>query len=273
MAQVKAYLYIKLIYQKHNNMNNVFKTNNKPLWLIIAAIFILVALLFVFKYFVSTPHLSNAEIDQLVMQATYGQDPKSVEKLTVAAESQQVEAQLALGKILLFKHKAVQAIPFLNTAAKAGSRDAVTILGKIYFNGDKQIAKDYKLAMQWFNLAYQQHDPTAAYYLGLMYKNGYGTQIQSTQAVKYFEFAAKNNIPSAMFMLANAYQFGDGSNVDLKQAVHWYKAAADLELPEAIQELAHIYQYGNEAVHADQTAYQQQLLEIGHSLKHPAIAP
>ncbi len=254
-------------------MNIFAKTKNKHLWLILGTIVLLSSLLLVFQYGFVSQRLSNTEIDQLVMQATYGQDKKSVQRLKSAAENQQIEAQLALGKSYLFKHQTTQAVHWLALSAKAGNHEAATILGKLYFNGDVNVAKNYSLAMQWFTVAYQQQDPTAAYYLGLMYKNGYGTQIQSTLSVKYFEFAAKHHIPSAMFQLANAYQFGDGVTTDLKQALNWYKAAADLELPEAIQELAHIYQYGNSAIKADQTAYQQQLLEIRHSLKHPALTP
>lgn len=232
---------------------------------------ILIALLI--YHFVLAKTLAQPEIDQLLMQATFGKDQQSLQKLKDVAESHQVEAELALAKVYIFKHQSAQAEKWLEQAAQQGNHEAAMTLGKLYFHGDEHIAKNYHLALQWFKQAYAAQDSTAAYYLGLMYKNGYGVDIQPTQAVQYFQFAANQQIPSAMFMLANAYQFGDGVNVDLKQALHWYQAAADLELPEAIQELAHIYQYGNSAVHADQTAYQQQLLEIGHSLKHPALTP
>jgi len=236
-------------------------------------IIVILSILFIFQYFFKSRSFTNAEIDQLVMQATYGKDQASLQQLKMAAENKQVEAQYALGKVYLFKKQATQAIPWLYLATQKGNSEAATALGKLYFHGDGQVSKNYHLAMQWFKQAYSKQDSTAAYYLGLMYKNGYGTAIKPEQAVKYFQFAANQHIPNAMFMLANAYQFGDGVKVDFKQALYWYKAAADLELPEAIQELAHIYQYGNAEIKADQTAYQQQLLEIGHSLKHPAINP
>lgn len=217
--------------------------------------------------------LHPAEIDQLLMQATFAQDLKSLTALKRAAEAGQVEAQLALAKIYVFKQQSQQAILWLTQAEEQGNHEAATVLGKLYFQGDAKTPQNYRAAKHWFEQAQLQHDPVAAYYLGLIYKNGYGTKIQHKQAVHYFQLAAQHQIPSAMYMLANAYQFGDGVNVDLRQALFWYKAAADLELPEAIQELAQIYRYGNAETQADTIAYQKHVLEIGHSLKHPALVP
>jgi len=217
--------------------------------------------------------LSPTEIDQLVMQATFGQDKNSFDRLKTAAGQGQVEAQMAVGKTYMFKHQSASAVHFLDQAAQQGNVEAETLLAKLYFHGDQQLAKNENLALKYFERAFQHKDPVAAYYLGMMYKNGYAVVIEKQKANDYFEFAAQHHIPSAMFMLANAYQYGDGKPTDLKQAYYWYKEAAELELPEAIQELAHIYQYGNAAIQANPTAYQQQMLEIGHSLKHPALTP
>lgn len=217
--------------------------------------------------------LKPAEIDQLLMQATFAQDLESLVLLKRAAESGQGEAQLAVAKSYLFKQQSQQAILWLTQASKQANPEAATVLGKLYFQGDAQTPQNYSTAKYWFEQAQLQHDPVAAYYLGLIYKNGYGTHIEHKQAVHYFQLAAQHRIPSAMFMLANAYQFGDGVKADLKQTLFWYKAAAELELPEAIQELAQIYRYGNAEIQADAIAYQQQVLEIGHSLKHPALVP
>ncbi|WP_445114576.1 tetratricopeptide repeat protein [Acinetobacter sp. WZC-1] len=222
----------------------------------------------------SPGHLSRAEIDQLVMQATYGQDKPSFQQLEQAAEHGQSEAQIAMAKIYIFRQQSGSAIPWLQLAAQQkNSSEAATALGKLYFYGDHQIHRNYAQALTWFQQASRQHDPAAAYYLGLMYKNGYGTAVQPVAAVKNFQIAADHQIASGMFMLANAYQYGEGVSADPAKALHWYQAAAALELPEAVQELAHVYQYGNSLVKADQTAYRHQLMEIGHSLKHPAVAP
>ncbi|WP_312966563.1 tetratricopeptide repeat protein [Acinetobacter gerneri] len=217
--------------------------------------------------------LSNAEIDQLEMQSTFGQDDTSLLRLKKAADHGQIEAKMAVGKSYLFKHQYPLAIAYLDSAAQQGNVEAATTLGKIYFQGDDRLTKTPELALKYFNQAYAQQDPSAAYYLGLIYKNGYGLKVDIVKANQYFQFAADHQIANAMFMLGNAYQYGDGKQVNLQQAYLWYQKAADLELPEAIQELAHIYQYGNQAIEANKTAYQQQMMEIGHSLKHPALSP
>lgn len=252
------------------NIKTFSKTHYKYLLLIVVIVFIAFA---IWKFVIPKSPLTQAQIDQLVMQATFGEEQKSLDVLNNAAQQGQVTAQVAMGKTYVFRHQPDQALTWLNLAAKQHSHEAAALLGKIYFQGEGKVTTNYALAMQWFKQASTQNDAVADYYLGLMYKNGYGTKINASEAVKYFEAAAQQKIPKAMFMLANAYQFGDGVAVDAKQAFYWYKQAADLELPEAIQALAYIYQYGNHDIQANKTEYQQQLLEIGHSLKHPAMTP
>ena len=251
------------------NILNIKKTNTKLLLLGVG----LCIIFFLWLSFAQSKVLSQSEIDQLVMQATFGKDEYSLATLKKAADRGQVEAETALGKSYLFKQQSVQAKVYLEQAVKHADIESAVLLGKLYFKGDVQTAINYEYALTYFQIASQNNDPVAAYYLGLMYKNGYAVKTNDAKAVEYFQTAARHKIPSAMFMLANAYQYGIGVKVDLNQAYHWYKQAAEMELPEAIQELAYIYRYGNGAVPANQTAYQQQLLEIGHSLKHPAITP
>lgn len=248
---------------------NIKKTNIKLVLLGVG----FCTILFIWLSFAQSKVLSQAQIDQLVMQATFGKDEHSLATLKKAADHGQVDAETALGKSYLFKQQSAQAKVYLEKAVKHADIESAVLLGKLYFKGDAQTAINYEQALKYFQIASQNNDPVSAYYLGLMYKNGYAVKTNEIKAVEYFQTAASHKIPSAMFMLANAYQYGIGVKVDLNQAYHWYKQAAEMELPEAIQELAHIYRYGNGAVPANQTAYQQQLLEIGHSLKHPALTP
>lgn len=249
-----------------------FIRNSNAKYFLFGVLMLIIIGLLLWK-FVFISKLSNAEIDQLVMQATFGKDESSLTQLKKAANQGQINAKMAVGKSYLFRHQITSALPFLNDAAQQGNVEAETLLGKLYFHGEAQVKKDDALALKYFSQAFENKDPIAAYYLGLMYKNGYATAVDMNKANRYFEFAAQQNIPSAMFMLGNAYQFGEGEKIDLKQSYEWYKKAADLELPEAIQELVHIYQYGNQAIPADQTEYQQQILEIAHALKHSALTP
>lgn len=217
--------------------------------------------------------MSKTELDQLVMQATYGQDLKSMRTLQKHAESQHVDSQLAVAKVYLFKHQSKQATAWLDRAAQQGSAEAAVLLGKLYFQGNSDVEINFPVALKWFQQAEHSKNPSAAYYLGLMYKNGYGIQADPKKAVQYFKVAVEGEIPTAMFMLGNAYQYGDGVKTDLKQAVYWYKQAAEREVPEAIQALAYIYRDGNAVMAQNHDAYQHQILEIGHALKHPAIQP
>ena len=138
--------------------------------------------------------LSNAEIDQLEMQSTFGQDDASLLRLKKAADHGQIEAKMAVGKSYLFKHQYPLAIAYLDSAAQQGNVEAATTLGKIYFQGDDRLTKNPELALKYFNQAYAQQDPSAAYYLGLIYKNGYGLKADIVKANQYFQFAADHQI-------------------------------------------------------------------------------
>ena len=82
-----------------------------------------------------------------------------------------------------------------------------------------------------FEQAAGQGSGPAAYYLGLMLKNGMGGPQDSAAALRWLELAARRNVAPAMFIVANLLQ-----DSDEEKARYWIDAACDLGYPEALQQ-------------------------------------
>ena len=82
-----------------------------------------------------------------------------------------------------------------------------------------------------FAQAAGQGSGPAAYYLGLMLKNGMGGPQDSAAALRQLELAAQRGVAPAMFIVANLLLATDAA-----QARYWLDAACDLGYPEALQQ-------------------------------------
>ncbi|WP_143452587.1 tetratricopeptide repeat protein [Janthinobacterium sp. 61] len=82
-----------------------------------------------------------------------------------------------------------------------------------------------------FEQAAGQGSGPAAYYLGLMLKNGMGGAQDSAAALRWLELAAQRQVAPAMFIVANMLQDSDEG-----MARFWLDAACDLNYPEALQQ-------------------------------------
>ena len=82
-----------------------------------------------------------------------------------------------------------------------------------------------------FEQAAEQGSGPAAYYLGLMLKNGLGGQQDGVAALRWLELAAQRGVAPAMFIVANMLL-----DMDDARARFWLDAACDLEYPEALQQ-------------------------------------
>ena len=82
-----------------------------------------------------------------------------------------------------------------------------------------------------FEQAAGQGSGPAAYYLGLMHKNGMGGPQDGAAALRWLEQAAQRGVAPAMFIVANMLLDSDEA-----RARYWLDAACDLEYPEALQQ-------------------------------------
>ncbi len=219
---------------------------------------------------------TSVEIDRLRMHADAGRDEHALSALIHAAHSGRVEAQRAAGEALLrsaHTQDVIAGLDWLERAALKGNLAAMLALGKAYLLGNSSLTPAYAKAIHWFSRAYAHDSPPAAYYLGLMYKNGYGVALDKVVAIKHFEFAAAKNVADAMYELGNAHAHADGVEQDQPQAMRWYMRAAALEHPPAIQEIAYAYARGDSMLPQSDLQAALMLRAIDHALKHPKARP
>lgn len=84
-------------------------------------------------------------------------------------------------------------------------------------------------ARQLFAAASGQGSGAAAYYLGLMQKNGLGGPVDQAGALQSLLLAAGRGVAQAMFLAANMLV-----ETDEAAARHWLDAACEAEYPEAL---------------------------------------
>ena len=108
----------------------------------------------------------------------------------------------------------------------------------------------------------------AAYYLGLMLKNGMGGETDSVAALRWLALAAQRQVAPAMFIAANML-----ASSDTQQARHWLDAACALEYPEALMQKAIALQEGTmgHAIDPKQAALYFKMAEhaMGHRQPEP----
>ncbi|MCU6498328.1 sel1 repeat family protein [Rugamonas sp. A1-17] len=109
---------------------------------------------------------------------------------------------------------------------------------RLYLRGGSGVAANLPKAFSIFSAAAKAGDPLAAYYLGMMYRNGMAVARDAKAAAHWLKFAADRQMPAAMFALANLYLSGDGVKRDEQAARHLIEKAADLEYPEAVMAMA-----------------------------------
>lgn len=212
---------------------------------------------------------------ELQLQAGAARNANALQTLSAMAEDGRIDAQRAVGEILARQRDEAsvpKGVAWLQRAAASGDAEATFMLGKLHFRGEPPLTRDYEAAARQFAIAAQKGHGGAAYYLGLMFRNGYGVRAAPTQAARWFEQAA-DTIPAARFMLANAYRYGEGVEKDEARALALYQSAAEDESPEAVQTLAMAYRNGELGLARDPMQFGHYVLETAHSLKHPARTP
>lgn len=109
---------------------------------------------------------------------------------------------------------------------------------RLYLRGSATVRQDLPKAFTLFRKAAQAGDPQAAYYLGLMYRNGMAVTRDAAEAAHWLRFAAERDLPAAMYQLAQLYLSGDGVKRNELTARRWIEKAAELDYPDAVMAMA-----------------------------------
>jgi serine/threonine protein kinase/TPR repeat protein len=161
----------------------------------------------------------------------------------------------AKAQALLDAHDYENASPLLTGAATAGNRDAMRLLGDLYFDG-KGYKKDDQRAANWYQKAATAGDPTAMADLAFLYENGKGVPQDYDQAHYWYTKAAAAGEAHAMYRLGKFYEDGVNVQQDYRKAREWYQKAAEAGDVEAMFSLAGFYHHSNGGKKDDALAFQ-----------------
>jgi TPR repeat protein len=109
--------------------------------------------------------------------------------------------------------------------AERGNPSAQFYLGLLYDKGDG-VSQDYTVARTWYEKAAVQGYAMAQFYLGVLYDKGYGVPRDYTVARTWYENAAARGYAMAQTNLGVLYRSGHGVPQDYVRAYMWFSLAA-----------------------------------------------
>ncbi|MBB3120120.1 tetratricopeptide repeat protein [Pseudoduganella violacea] len=128
-------------------------------------------------------------------------------------------------------------------------------------------------AFSLLKVAAEEGDAAAAYYLGLMYRNGMGVAGDSAAAARWLEKASQGRVAQAMFLYANMLLSGEGVRRDETAARRWIEQAAALEHPGAMLQMALALREGSMGFERNEAQYEIYMKEAAHALRHQTPEP
>ncbi|MFC0168294.1 tetratricopeptide repeat protein [Pseudoduganella danionis] len=143
----------------------------------------------------------------------------------------------------------------MGSGASAGPVDQA----RLYLRGSAEVPVNLPKAYALFSTAAKAGDAQAAYYLGMMYRNGMGVAANAKTAAHWLSFAANHQMPAAMFALAHLYLSGEGVKRDELVARRWIEKAADLEYPDAVMAMAIGLRDGSMGFERNEALYETQM--------------
>ena len=197
-----------------------------------------------------------------------------------AAEQGHVHAQFNVGLILAFsgptghgtEKEMATALGWVTNAASEGLADAQWLLGLMYRDGigTEGNSKDYEQALKCFNEAADQGSARGDFYVGLMHEYGLGTPQDFKEAAKSYRRSASKQDPRAIYYLALMHAYGRGMDQDFQQAMILFKEAAEMGQVGAQIMLGKMYLHGHGVAVNYDLAYHW--FEIAASSEDPRAA-
>lgn len=127
--------------------------------------------------------------------------------------------------------------------ADDGNAEAQAWLGAMYANGDGVDVND-KTALSWYEKAADQDYAMAQANVGAMYFMGQGTDKDLNKAIKWLTKAADNEDVNGLFNLAVLYAKGEGVEEDHERAAELYQKAAEQGHYPSQSRLGYMYAHG-----------------------------
>ena len=122
-------------------------------------------------------------------------------------------------------HKAKE---YFLEAEKLGSKDAIYLLGELYFYGEG-VPQNYQTAASYYEKAAALKQKDALFSLGALYMNGFGFEENLPKAIEYYKQAAALGDNTSINTLGYYYENGETPTIeiDLAEATSWYQKSCD----------------------------------------------
>ncbi len=127
--------------------------------------------------------------------------------------------------------------------ADKGNTEAQSWLGSLYANGEG-VEVDVANALAWYEKAAEQGHAMAQANVGAMYYMGQGTDKNIEKALQWLSAAAENNDVNGLFNLAVIYTKGEEVDENLKYAAELYRKAAEQGHYPSQSRLGYMYAHG-----------------------------
>lgn len=123
----------------------------------------------------------------------------------------------------LFPGKEAEGVTLLESASRAGNKNAADYLG-IYYNSQK----NYDKARQYFEVSAPDNLPQALTVIGEMYAGGHGFKKDRSKAIEYYKRAANLGDKSGAAKCGSALQSQSYGKVNMPDAFFWSYIAGEL---------------------------------------------
>ena len=127
--------------------------------------------------------------------------------------------------------------------AELKNAEAQAWLGAMYANGDGVDVND-KTALHWYEQAAEQDYPMAQANVGAMYFMGQGAEKDIDKAIQWLTKAADNGDVNGLFNLAVLYSKGEGVEENHERAAELYQKAAEQGHYPSQSRLGYMYAHG-----------------------------
>ena len=143
-----------------------------------------------------------------------------------------------------------QAFAYLRTASEDGYKKAIYMMGMFYKNGIAMAKPDPAKAIEYLHAArekgeYDHISAAAARLLGMMYRDGEGTQRDLEKAVAYLDEAADHGDTEALLQAGLAHDRGGWANQDYARSVACYRLLDEHGYASGTTCLGRMYAGGN----------------------------
>lgn len=191
--------------------------------------------------------------EDLATRDQRGGMPKRYHDLELKAEAGDADAMRAIsefyrsgpGENEQFRDPA-KGIEWLERAANAGNRMAMSDLYYIYFMGKEGLERNPEMAFKWGLMAAQAGDPTAMKNVADMYYEGDGVARDGLQAARWYEkiLSYSDFKEQALMSLVRIFLYGEGAQADHCRAHSFCMMAIEMNKHWAMRMMGDMYARG-----------------------------